>query len=125
MAQQSFIQDKYGQEAILEEAKFYSEQFSKDSNHFMNVEIKKNILEDESSYLQFGQYEERTFYTLQVSKPQQSAWNTFPTPANPKTMFKYVGVDVFLSPDYKLWTRETYSFLDFLGDLGGMYDALY
>ena len=40
-------------------------------------------------------------------------------------MFKYVGVDVYLSPDLKIWTRETYSILDYLGDLGGLYDALY
>ena len=29
-----------------------------------------------------------------------------------------------MSPDLKLWTRETYSMLDFIGDLGGLYDAL-
>ena len=85
----------------------------------------KNILEDESSLLQFGQYTEETFYTFSIGMPQPSAWNTFPTPENPGAKFKYVGIDIWLSPNLKLWTRETYAILDYLGDLGGLYDALY
>ena len=29
-----------------------------------------------------------------------------------------------LSPDVIVWNRQTYSTLDFLGDLGGLFDAL-
>ena len=125
ISQQNFIQDEYGEKAIRDEAIFISEQMSKGSNHFMNLKVMKNLVEDESSYLQFGQYEEHTFYTVQVEKPQRSAWNTFPTAENPGSKFKYIGVDFWLSPNMKIWTRETYSILDFLGDMGGLYDALY
>ena len=80
-------------------------QVSKDSNHFLEIVIKKNVIEDESSYLQFGQTEEETFYTISLTLSQLSSWNTFPTPEKPGSKFKYVGVDFALSPDLKMWTR--------------------
>ena len=59
-----------------------------------------------------------------MAQPQLSSWNTYPTPEDPSARYKYAGVDILLDPDLKLWTRQSYSSLDFLGDLGGLYDAL-
>ena len=39
-------------------------------------------------------------------------------------MYKYVSFELNLSPDIVQWNRQTYSFLDFLGDIGGLKDGL-
>ena len=37
---------------------------------------------------------------------------------------KYAGINIYLDPKKKIYSRQTYSLLDFLGDLGGLFDAL-
>ena len=41
-----------------------------------------------------------------------------------KNRYKYTSVYLNLSQDQRLIERQTYSFLDLLGDVGGLYDAL-
>lgn len=49
----------------------------------------------------------------------------FPTEDNPSALYKYTGIEINMSQDTKLYNRETYGTLDYLGDLGGLNDALY
>ena len=51
--------------------------------------------------------------------------NTFPTKDNPLALYKYTGIELNMSQDTKLYNRETYGTLDYLGDLGGLNDALF
>ena len=56
--------------------------------------------------------------------PQPSSWNKYPTKENPSNKYKFTSLEINMSIDKKVVNRETYSMLDWLGDLGGLYDAL-
>ena len=56
--------------------------------------------------------------------PKPSAWNVYPTSENPFSMFKYASIEINLSQDVTTVNRQTYSTLDFIGDIGGLIDGL-
>ena len=89
------------------------------------MRLQMNILEDESSYLQYGQETETEYFSFTKSSPMPSSWIYFPTAEEPSTRYKYISVEINMSIDLISWERQTYSLLDWLGDLGGLYDALY
>ena len=60
-----------------------------------------------------------------MSKADPSSWIYFPTEENPSTRFKYASIEIKMSLDLVTWMRQTYSLLDWLGDLGGLFDALW
>ena len=72
-----------------------------------------------------GYSEERTFYSYLMKMPEASSWNNFPTPAYPLTRYKFTSFEINYSPDQQITNRQTYSILDWLGDMGGLLDALY
>ena len=86
--------------------------------------IQKNTLSDESSYLQYGQSDDSDFYDFLFGEFKSSGWTTWPTAENPSAHFKYLSIEFQLGPDVTNWNRQTYSILDWLGDLGGLFDAL-
>lgn len=49
----------------------------------------------------------------------------FPTTESPNNRYKYLSLELNLNLDRGSWNRQTYSFLDWLGDLGGLLDALF
>ena len=51
--------------------------------------------------------------------------DNWPTPEKPFNEFKYVSVVIGLGRNLHQINRQTYSVLDWLGDLGGLIDALY
>ena len=57
--------------------------------------------------------------------PLPSSWIYYPTVDSPSTRYKFASIEINFTLDQKVWTRQTYSFLDWLGDLGGLYDAIY
>ena len=60
------------------------------------------------------------YKTLQV---EPSIYNKYPTETNPHNRYKFTGIDITASSDQTIIARETYSGLDYLGDLGGLVDA--
>ena len=56
--------------------------------------------------------------------PIASSWNKYPTKENPSRKYKFTSYEINLSADKKVINRETYSLLDWLGDVGGLIDAL-
>ena len=54
-----------------------------------------------------------------------SAWNYFPTKENPNSLYKFTSIEINLNKDLKQINRQTYSLLDWLGDAGGLLDALF
>ena len=121
---QVFVHDLYGEQSIQRRSTFHQQQVSEGENVWIKGSFKLNILEDESSLVQIGQRQERVFHSFQLDAPQPTSWVSFPTPEKPLEKFKFASFDIYFSQDIQLWTRQTYSFLDFLGDLGGLYDAL-
>ena len=56
--------------------------------------------------------------------PRPSAWSKFPTEENPENRYKFTSLEINFSQDQLLIDRSTYSFLDWLGDVGGLLGAL-
>ena len=52
-----------------------------------------------------------------------SSWNKYPTVENPSSRYKFTSIEINASMDQTIINRETYSGLDYLGDLGGLFDA--
>ena len=48
----------------------------------------------------------------------------FPSDKDPETLYKFCSMNLFFSPDTEVSERQTYSFLEWLGDIGGLFDAL-
>ena len=53
-----------------------------------------------------------------------SAWNEYPTDENPSKRFKFFSAEFTFKKDLKVINRVTYSTMDWLGDCGGLIDAL-
>ena len=53
-----------------------------------------------------------------------SSWTIYPTEENPYTRFKFTSFEISISADKLVVNRQTYSLLDWLGDLGGLFEAL-
>ena len=64
------------------------------------------------------------YYEYEHSLPQPSSWNKYPTQEEPSRKYKFTSLEVSMSPNKQVYNRQTYSLLDWLGDLGGLYDAL-
>ena len=60
-------------------------------------------------------------YTMLPSAP--SSWNQEITPENPLNRYKFTSIEINASVDQTAISRSTYSGLDFLGDLGGLFGA--
>ena len=85
-------------------------------------------MSDETDYIQVGQYVAHDFVNYDTSRSlfaELSSWDTFPTDDNPETFYKFFSVHLQLSKSLNNFTRETYSFLDWLGDCGGLYEGLF
>jgi len=46
--------------------------------------LKKSVLEDESSILQYGQEDHDEFYAYELPPPKPSYWGKYPTRENPE-----------------------------------------
>ena len=57
------------------------------------------MLSDETQLFQFGYAEETTFYSYMSKLPEPSAWNKFPTEANPDSRYKFTSIEVNFSLD--------------------------
>ena len=53
-----------------------------------------------------------------------SGHTSYPTRENPDGMYKFAGFAIWMSLDSEITERETYGLLEWLGDIGGLIDAL-
>ena len=86
--------------------------------------IDKYLLEDEISLLQYGQTEEIDFESIRLEAPEPSYFKEFPTKENPTKFYKFNGLWLELGQSVYKVERQTYSLLDWLGDVGGLFDGL-
>ena len=93
---------------------------------WVDYQILSELLEDETQLFQLGKSEERRFHTYNKEDMpvSTSAWINFPTAENPRTRYKHASVVIKVNPDQKKTSRQTYSMLDWIGDIGGLYDGL-
>ena len=93
---------------------------------YVGYEITTQVLRDESSLLQLSG-DEKTFYTSASGSnfiTGVTSWNVFPTEKNPMARYKFASVQFTFNQNMNEINRKTYSLLDWLGDCGGLTDAL-
>ena len=75
-------------------------------------------LEDTTSVVKL-EGTEQEFMTVYQDLPIASAWTDHPK------KYKFTGFELLYDNNVRVTARETYGLLEFLGDLGGLFDALY
>mmetsp|Transcript_2845 Transcript_2845/g.3878 ORF Transcript_2845/g.3878 Transcript_2845/m.3878 type:complete len:138 (+) Transcript_2845:506-919(+) len=91
----------------------------------VNFLLQSKQLEDDSEYLSYGVSEEESFLTLKTDGNLiYSSWNEFPSAENPYSDYKFASFAVMRESDVEVISRQGYSVLDWLGDWGGLMDAL-
>ena len=75
--------------------------------------------------MQVGNSDDR-YFTSHVDNiaPKFSSWSNYPSKEDPLSLYKFSSLEINLYRDLKVINRQTYSLLDFLGDCGGLLDAL-
>ena len=116
--------DKFGEEAVSRFSTIRSMQFNQNSPNWVKISALVNEFYDETDFFQYGQEDETDIIQLNVEKPQKSAWSTHPS-VNPNGRYKFSSMDMFVDPRVLTFNRNTYDFFGFLGDIGGMIDAIY
>ena len=76
------------------------------------------MLQDEVGFVKTGKESVENFYTIDFIKPQPSSWTNYPS------LYKFTGFELNLSFDENITQRETYDILEWMGDLGGLFEAL-
>ena len=64
------------------------------------------------------------FVHLIQKRPQVSSWRD-DLSEKPDGRYKFISAEVNFNMDLSAYNRQTYSLLDWLGDIGGLMDALY
>ena len=76
-------------------------------------------MEDESKYINWKfRADETEFIDLKFLETNPSPWNAFPDE------FQFISVQLYVSDVKQIISRETYDFLMWMGDLGGLMDFL-
>ena len=92
-ADQSFVEQSYEEETISVRSRFINRQIDNQTPSSIVGELVLNELEDEVSYLQYGQFDAYSFYTLGLSQPRSSSWAIYPT------RYKFMSFEIHLSLD--------------------------
>ena len=82
-----------------------------------------NDLEDETDLLQLGQATEVSFETFGVGKSTETGQSIWPTWEDPG-LYKFNSMWLELSNEHTIINRQTYSLLEMVGDIGGLFDGL-
>ena len=73
--------------------------------------------------MQYGQYEFQELLQLNDNLPQASAWNEHPS-KKATGLYKFSSLEVNLDTKLLSFNRSTYDMLTWIGDIGGLTDAL-
>jgi len=82
--------------------------------YFLNLDE----IEDETDFVQFGQSENFSYFSLKFQEGSVSSWTSYPD------HYKFVSVDIELNLHSMQTNRVTYSVLDLFGDSGGLLEIL-
>lgn len=87
--------------------------------NFYYSSVNYGLLTDEISWVNLGSSSDLNFYDFKLFKNQISTETNFPK------KYKFTSVKLHKNLDRVVLSRQTYDFLEFLGDLGGLKDALH
>lgn len=92
---------------------------------FVESELERNELEDETSFLNFWQIDITEFMTTTFNKPEfASSSYRWPSKDNPNSFYKFSSFWVEQGQTKTKIERSTYGLLDWVGDVGGLADGL-
>ena len=120
-----FLPSVYGDGTIHKFSTIREVQVDNYIPQWINFRLKMLKLEDQSSYLQYGDPDEIYYYSHDLPIQQPTSWNTFPTQDDPDALYKFASINMFLNHDLQIHFRKTYGFLDWLGDVGGFGGAVF
>ena len=115
--------EKFGDESIIRESKIISQQVNPYTPSYVSLFCRMNELDDETQFVQYGFSDLATYIDVIKDEPGISSWSD-DLIKNPGGRYKYVSMELNFSQDLHVTTRQTYSLLDWLGDIGGLLDAL-
>ena len=89
--------------------------------------MKTNALNDATDLFQIFDGEDKKFYAPVTENFQvkDSSWNEFPSELEPDNKYKFYSLHVSTNSDLLEINRKTTSFLDWMGEWGGLMDALH
>ena len=82
-----------------------------------------NELEDATQMIQYGYAQLKEYLDVYKDEPGTSSWSD-DLIKKPDGRYKYVSMELNFSQNLHIINRDTYSLLDWLGDIGGLLDAL-
>lgn len=74
--------------------------------------------------MQLGQTSEIEFERYSFARSEPSIADVWPTKENPTSLYKFGSIWLELGQRQTIIERKTYSLLEFLGDVGGLWDGL-
>lgn len=99
---------------------------SQETPVWLDYRVQTRLLSDETEIVQLGESVDRYYNSFIESKlkPEYSSWNAPITQDSPQNRYKFASLEVNMSKDLRQINRETYSLLDWLGDVGGLLECL-
>lgn len=122
--QESINVEEYDDESISRFSTFSTIQFDHLTPSAVPVNVNRNKLSDSTSVLKTDDETETSYNSLVVAQPLPSAWTNYPTREDPTGQFKFTSIYIQVTQDMQVTERETYGILEWLGDVGGLVDAL-
>ena len=117
------LPDNFAGENIIRESLIYSQTIDARHPSYIALDLEQYRLEDETEFVQYGQSQIYDFFELKSKSPHTSTWDDDLT-KKPSGRYKFGSIEVDLNQDLRIINRQTYSLLDWLGDIGGLTDAL-
>lgn len=93
-------------------------QFDSQLPNFIPMYIEQAKFDDESAFIQYGQFDEYDYIEMDLRTPKPSMYDDWP--AN----YKFTGIELWYGTDLKKRTRQNYSLQQWLAEVGGLFNAL-
>ena len=119
-----FQSNKFRDEKFLKKSRMAALYLDSSKPTWTHMTIEQSQLFDETDWLQFGQMNIENYYDYSFGLPEVSDMKDWPTKENPYKQYKFGAAWVELSTKLNVVARSTYSLLDWLGDIGGLFGML-
>jgi hypothetical protein len=118
--QRVMLEEPKNKDVIKNESFFFQQYFDPTTPSSLNIQLHKNQFEDETDPMRFGwAVEEFNFFEVGLGSLESSPYRDFPN------NYKFIDMSVFMSSDMKTIGREGPTLLSWLGDVGGLSEALF
>ena len=96
----------------------FNTHIDKSRANWMQTNLRMNLVEDQTDYVNYGAEVERQFYSFEPAELGLSYSDDFPA------HYKIAGFTIFRDFDLYITSRSTYGLFHYFGDLGGLNEVL-